>query len=250
MKLFGRFLTTLLAMIRRPISQSVASPTPTERPILVAVRNACEEIVAGLGNALVSVRTLDGLSFDVRAGELLLLIGGVASGATSLLGALYGPPASRARAQRYVTPGVQLRRATIPFSASEALIAGWSDAHHAPRTASSSDASNAHSRGPVVYLLRVRPDDATRAASCGAITTHSWREWAGALQRCGGAIVLARHGSAPNERVEHEQRAPGRGALPDFSMVRESSNRDRSHVRTLTLHAGQFVSADRQWAEV
>ncbi len=237
-------------MISRPISQSGASSAPTERPILVAVRNACEEIVAGLGSALVRVRTLDGLSFEVRAGELLLLTGGVASGATSLLGALYGPPASRARAQRYVTPGVQLRRATIPFSASEALIAGWRDAHDthdALRTAPSPDASSAGSRPPVVYLLRVRPDDATRTAATGAITQYSWREWAGALQRCGGAIVVARQGRSPGNRAEHGTRATDGAAPPDFSVVRESSDRDRSYVRTLTLHAGRIVSADRQW---
>lgn len=234
-------------MISQPNSQSAAPSARTERPILVAVHNACEQIVAGLGNALLSIRTLDGLSCDVRAGELLLLVGGVASGATSLLGALYGPPASRARAQRSVTPGVQLRRATIPFSASEALVAGWRDARDPSLARSASDGSGTNARAPVVYLLRVRPDDSTRAAVTGAITTHSWRAWASALQRCGGAIVIARQSTPAGGTFEHGKRAAASGAHSEMTMVREASVADRDLVRTLTLHAGRIVSADRQW---
>lgn len=228
-------------MISHQLSQHAAVVARTVRPVLIAVQDACEEIVAGLGSALFSVRTLDGLSCDVRAGELLLLVGGVASGATSLLDALYGPPASRARAQRRVTSGVQLRRATIPFNASEAIIAGWRDAQDSSQSAASPDVSNV-TRAPVVYLLRVRPNDPTRDASIGGITPHSWRAWSGALKRCGGAVVLAR---GSERRVgEGEKRATAQRAFQDLAMVRESYERDDVQIRTLTLHAGRIVSAE------
>ncbi len=233
-------------MISHPLFQRAASSTRTERPILVAVHNACEEIVAGLGSALFSVRTLDGLSCDVRAGELLLLVGGVASGATSLLGALYGPPASRARAQRYAIPGVQLRRATIGFGASEAIVAGWSDAQASTPIPHSSNAATAAARTPVVYLLRVRADDSTRAGCTGAITTHSWRSWAAALRERGGAIVLARANQSSAAPQENEKRTGDRAVPSEISMVRESADRGRHQMRTITLHAGRIISADWQ----
>lgn len=233
-------------MISRPISDRAALPARADRPILVAVRDACEEIVAGFGSALLHVRTLDGLSCEVRAGELLLLVGGVASGATSLLSALYGPPMSRARAQRVVSPSVQVRRATIAFSVSEAIIRGWRDTQHAWDAADSRADGAAVESARVVYLLRVRPDDAMRPATTGAISLHSWREWAGMLKRRGDAVVLARHANPERALTLNEKRATGRGALPESAMVRESRDREEHHVRVLTLHAGRIVSADRR----
>ena len=234
-------------MISHPLPQHAPVVARTVRPVLIAVHNACEEIVAGLGSALFSVRTLDGLSCDVRAGELLLLVGGVASGATSLLAAMHGSP-SRVRAARHVTAGVQLRRATIPFSASEAIMTGWRAAQVEPPEPIDGAAAVAEGRAPVVYLLRVRPDDVTRANSTGVNTTHSWRAWAAALRARGGAVVLARADNASEHVRGREKRTTDRGALSEVAMVRETNECGRGWIRTITVHAGRIVSADRQWS--
>ncbi len=223
-------------MIRRPFPCGDSSPSFAHRPVLVAVRNACEEIVAGLGSALCTVRTLDGLACDVRAGELLLLVGGVASGAISLLSALQGVR-TRGRAQRLLTPGVRIRRAMIPFAASEAIIAGWKDALSAGQTLGIVGPGNS---APLVYLLRVRPAASARPETTGAFTLGAWRAWAEALQRQGSAIVLARH-DEPRPPI---RRAVGTVANSDPVLVRETPPDGRTQIRTLTLHAGRIVRVE------
>ena len=94
-------------------------------PILLAVRDLREEVRAGFGQSLFAVRPLDGVSLAVRGGELVVLRGGVACGAASLIAHLTGIRAIRSGA-RIVARGVQVRRGCISERALAALMSGWS----------------------------------------------------------------------------------------------------------------------------
>ncbi len=245
-------------MIARPHSTSsgqldseATHSSAQPSPVLVSVRDAREEVIAGYGGTLLAVRTLDGCSCDVHARELLLLTGGVASGARALLRAFHGP-SLRVQLTRQVAEGVQIRRAVIQSAALSPILRGWRDAVTSADTnervsgqAERAERANLSSVSVrhVVYLLRVRATGGARATGSAAVGSafgtdsehdaySSWRQWAESLRRSGGAIVLAcdnpvlgRHGT-----VHQLQRIPGRpqtrratveGGAPQ-EMVRET----------------------------
>lgn len=109
---------------------SVPSSTPTEpRPAVLA--EELEKTFPG------GVRALGGLSFSLRAGELVAIVGGNGSGKTTLLGALYGivaPDRGRVRVLGLdpVREGPALRRRS-GFASQEAALdvetTGWETLH-------------------------------------------------------------------------------------------------------------------------
>ncbi len=225
------------------------------RPVLVAVRDAREELIAGCGTTLLAVRTLDGLSCDLHEGELLFLTGSVASGARALLRAFHGHT-TRLHVRRRVAQGVQIRRAAINASALEGIVAGWHD--HPARAIDASATTPASSRR-VVYLLRVRSPSQLCATSSHAANTDaiaSWRHWAAALRVRGGAMVLACEGSASMQAADIRPRRVTKLGDTPVDVVRESMidrlsyepsrNRTRevgtrTGVRVLALAAGRIV---------
>ena len=200
----------------------------------------------------------------MHAGELLTLRGSVASGALSLLRALHGT-SPRIRAEHHSAPHVQLRRATISASSALGIESGWRDLSDDEQQISSADIVTSHTlqlrtggargprgprgpRSPVVYLLRVRTlergDAAIAEPFVDDIQTAStaWHEWAKHVRDSGGAVVLAVQ--TPLAAFAQTQTRPTvRGARLIPTLVRERVSVRAHNIRTLTLHAGQFVSA-------
>lgn len=210
----------------------------TESPVLLSVHDLHEEIVAGAGGATCAVRTLDGLSCHVRVGELVVLQGGVASGANSLLDVFAGLRA-RVRGVRHVHPRTRVRRGAISTTAARAIVAAWSDAHRVPAPAVTRwpiiATPTANAAAPVAYLLRVhtRPDAvAAPAVSAG------WRDWAERVRTYNAAVVLA-----VQFALGTTERTAGPEAPPEQYVVREPQRvYDSARVRVLTLRAGRIVA--------
>lgn len=194
---------------------------------LIAVRNLRETVRAGFGSAMASVRTLDDVSVEVHAGELLVVESAAFNGAGALYSALAG--AGRGVAgERHVGAGVQLRRGSIPASARDAIIATWAQGAWA-----------ALSEARVVYLLRVRagpPIAPSRAAH------DAWHDWATAVRGNNGAVVLFDTSRDVMRRMPAERTRAARVAEPSqgCTTMRESVTRGR--LRTLTLSAGRIVA--------
>ncbi len=210
-------------------SSTVASP------VLLSVHNVYEEVTAGLGRARCIVRTLDGLSCDIRAGELVILQGDIASGASSLLD-IFAGMRTHAHGTRFVAAKVRVRRGAICADAARAIIAGWSEQYTLPRRQRRSLDT------PVAYLLRVR----MRSSETANVDApyHAWRTWAAALHQQRGTIVLR----VQQAVAENTQRADIVGALREATVVRERHLRQtlpepHSDVRILTLVAGKIVTA-------
>ena len=224
------------------------------RTRLVAVRGLSETVAAGHGNAMLFVRTLDDVSLDVRAGDLVLLTGRVGEGAASLAGALAG----RRRivhGARELHPGGRVRRGSISGEAQQAIIGGWAAGSSNRRT------NDDDGRSRTAYVLRVRHGDA-RMRGC---PDGAWFGWARALCESGGAIVLwevaerwrdtavgAGGGSAVHEaRLDASGPYRGmlhRGVLPeawsgsDAAVARDHPGR----LRAARLIAGRLVPALRE----
>jgi energy-coupling factor transporter ATP-binding protein EcfA2 len=238
------------------------TPSPfTPPPVLLAVRDVREEIRAGLGQTSLTVRTLDGVTLEVHAGELVVLRGGVASGAPSLLAALAGVRRAR-RGHRRLARGVQVRRAGISDAAFAAIAAAWAQ----PREARGHELAFP-ARPRVVYIFRVRspergPPPGPRGHTLNAGTvadTSVWGAWAEALRARGGSIVAhiaddRGHAARPTyPRVEpvtkrtspavHEATAGDHRAYQTPGKASRASTRVHGRVRTITLAAGRIVSA-------
>ena len=201
---------------------------PSRTDVLLRVRDLSTEIRAGYGGASCAVRTLDGVSLSVRAGEMIIVRGGVASGASTLIDTLSGRRTCD-QGERAVSARVQVRRAGIGALAFNAMYAAWTDAHGAMSPAPGAS-------GRVVYVLRVKSATARPRA---ATDTIAWRTWASAL-RANGHSVIAQlvdpsPAMAPYRTGKHEHREPDRPA------VRENLVSGNS-VRVLTLAAGRIVS--------
>jgi energy-coupling factor transporter ATP-binding protein EcfA2 len=250
------------------VSGMTRSPD-TPPPVLLAVRDVREEIRAGLGQTSLTVRTLDGVTLQVHAGELVVLRGGVASGASSLLAALSG--ARRVRTgHRRLARGVQVRRACISSAAFSAIAAAWAQ----PQPAASNQ-SQPLARARVVYLFRVRAGAPGRPTAVlahdstgrrSAADASVWGVWAESLRAHGGSIVAhvaddRLHDPrpyAPSSRYPHAKAAQNTspavheataGDRRSYPMSRDASterprHRPRGTMRTLTLAAGRIVSAD------
>lgn len=201
---------------------------PSRTEVLLRVRDLSTEIRAGYGGASCTVRTLDGVSLSVRASEMIIVRGGVASGASTLIDTLSGRRTCD-QGERAVSARVQVRRARVGGEAFNAMYAAWSDAR-----SSTGLASIASTR--VVYVLRVMsPTERTRAET----DTIAWRNWAGALRASGHSVVAhvvdPTHAMTPYRTGKHEHREADRPA------VRENLVPGNS-VRVLTLAAGRIVS--------
>ena len=213
-------------------------------PLLLAVRDLHEEVRAGFGQSLFAVRTLDGVSLAVRAGELVVLRGGVACGAASLIAHLTGTRALRSGA-RIVARGVQVRRGCISERALDALMSGWSAAPdnpiHAPVR-----------RAPVVHVFRVRPFKESPAQPEHLLRAQheQWRAWAMALRAEGGSVVV--HAPLPPTAPRpvrrygmHPTMHPSTRKPPAVNEPSTAGNEPSGDgIRVLTLAAGRIVSAD------
>lgn len=180
---------------------------------------------------MASVRTLDDVSVEVHAGELLVVESAAFNGAGALYSALVG--AGRGIAgERHVSAGVQLRRGSIPASARDSIVATW--AH---------GVSAALSEARVVYLLRVR-SGLTVASS--RVAQDAWHDWATALRASNGAVVLfdtSREGmrSTPAEFTRAATVA-GVARAARVAEPSQGSGTMRGRLRTLTLSAGRIVA--------
>ena len=212
-------------------------------PILLAVRDLREEVRAGFGQSLFAVRTLDGVSLAVRGGELVVLRGGVACGAASLIAHLTGIRAIRSGA-RIVARGVQVRRGCISELALDALMSGWSAKPEKP----------VHvpvRRVPVVHVFRVRPfrESPERTDQRIRKQQEQWRAWAMALRAEGGSVVV--HAPLPTTTqkpapVRRYGMHPTSRKSPVVSEASAAGNETPGEgIRVLTLAAGRIVSADR-----
>ncbi len=214
------------------MTHSLSSPRPAP-PLLLAVHDLREEVRAGFGQTALVVRTLDGVSLEVRAGELVVLRGGVASGVVSLLGALAGTRRVWS-GNRIAACGVQVRRGSISDVAFRALTAAWSERHVVAESPVQRDDT------PTVYLFRVRRRECTATSfpprSLVARTDEAaWRTWADSLRARGGSVLahvqtqaseFNNHAGAVHEATGSEYAVESRG------------------VRVLTLAAGRIVNAD------
>ncbi len=219
-------------MLSRMLSSSRPQSVTVASPVLLSVHNMHEEITAGLGHARCSVRTLDGLSCEIRAGELVILQGDIASGASSLLDVFAGLR-TRSRGIRHVAEKVRVRRGAISRGAARAIIAGWSVQH------TQTDIQHLRKETPVAYLLRVRTR--TRANTSVTSSHHAWRTWAAALRQENCAIVL---GVRPPLALVTQRTTQRTTQRAEPVMVREPSrNQSRPNVRVLTLVAGKIVTA-------
>ncbi len=208
---------------------------PTHRaPVLLAVRDVRAEVLAGFGQTALMVRTLDGVSLELHAGELVVLQGGVASGAVALLNALAGTRhiLSGTRVEAH---GVRVRRGSISDEAFRALAAAWTE-HEV------TDGSYAvYETRPAVYLFRVRrggPDAETSAGwrrNPPATDLGVWRTWAASLRAHGGCVLAY----CPTTR----EASRGHAVHEMANGVNEYAPR-YTGVRLLTLAAGRIVRSD------
>lgn len=204
-------------------------------PVLLAVHDLREEIRAGFGQTRLAVRTLDGVSLALRSGELVVIRGGVASGATSLLGALTGARAVDRRSidgTRVVARGVQIRRGRISVDALRVLIAAWSSPLPAGLRVE-------YSATPVVYVFRVRATS-TPIPLSGATM---WREWAVRMRSRGGSVLahvpISAHMHATRDMAAEQSPSAVHEATSETGIYAS----DAGNVRLLTLSAGRIVKA-------
>ncbi len=206
-----------------------------EPQVLVSVHDLREEVRAGLGNAHVAVRTLDGVSLTVHAGEFVIVRGGVASGATSLLAALAGRRTLQS-GSRIVAPSVQIRRGAIGSDAMEAMRRAWREP--APREALIT------SRTPVLYLFRVR-GHASLAPRNSAVQADRWTAWARSLRVTGGSVLVHTPVALPHSADTRAIDLPGKHSPAVFeNTAGERQLHSRPAVREFTIAAGRMVSAD------
>jgi hypothetical protein len=232
-----------------PHANEVQRQDPSASPPLVAVRGLRETVAAGFGNAMLVVRTLDDVSLSVRSGDLVLVSGAAGAGAASLVATLAGRRRI-SHGSRELSPGARVRRGVVTPDARDAIVAGWTS------NADGLTSPYRHASTPTAYLLRVRSAIATTASSNGSTLpgrgraddeqrdagkdmTESWKSWAGALRKAGGAIVLWESGVKQNH-------VPGAQAAVAFRRVREEGVRERpvreGRVRVLTLVAGRIAA--------
>ncbi len=214
------------------MTHSFTSPRPAP-PLLLAVHDLREEVRAGFGQTALVVRTLDGVSLEVRAGELVVLRGGVASGVVSLLGALAGTRRVWS-GNRIAARGVQVRRGSISEVAFRALTAAWSER---PIVAVS---PVLRELAPTVYLFRVRRREcaATHSSSRSLLARtdeEAWRTWVASLRARGGSVLA----HVPTQASELDNHAGAVHEATGSEYAVESGG-----VRVLTLAAGRIVSAD------
>ncbi len=245
--------------------------------VVLSVRDLREEVRAGLGQAALTVRTLDGVSLTVHAGELIVLRGGIASGAASLLNALAG--ISRPRTgERVPARGLRVRRGCISPAAFAAIAAAWDGSDASLDTQVGTTVSRPlgtrvglaqTARLPLVYVFRVRPraDHLRTSSRRDVADPRAWRAWADALRAGGGSVLAhlppacephepwrygsprAHSGSIAGHNTSGDQLRASRSTAVHETAIGTRSARVPSSgytggVRTITLAAGRIVSAD------
>ncbi|MBL0170731.1 MAG: hypothetical protein IPP90_08370 [Gemmatimonadaceae bacterium] len=240
---------TMLAASRTIVtgmSNPLKQPHPQSPPVLLSVRDLHEEIRAGYGQTVFAVRTLDGVSLDVRAGELVVLQGGVASGAVSLLETLAGTR-RRLSGLRVAAHGVQIRRGSISHEAFRAITNAWS-----PSVGITAPIDIAPA--PVVYVFRVRPRTSMVSPSPKLWRTRTgdpstWRAWVESLRARGGSVLV--YVSPSGHARGHPPHSGARLPDPHVDAVHEGVAAlhgygvESGMVRVLTLAAGRIVGAHR-----
>ncbi len=212
-------------------------PTPTRA--LIRVRNVRQTVRAGTDATKVCVRTLDGVSAMVSAGELVILRGGVASGAPSLAAFMAGYRHGM-HGTREIASGVRVRRGSISYSAFCALRTAWETAIPRDKCVTTDDLETAQKYAtPVVYVFRVREDLALRPSPRSSVRADggydAWREWAQVVRVHGGSVVVQ---CATRQRKHREQPSSAVHERPPHDRQRTSSAR----VRVLTLAEGRVVT--------
>ncbi len=206
---------------------------------LVQLRALREEISAGAGSAFATVRTLDDVSLTIQAGELVVIAGGVASGAASLVSAVAGLRAIR-HGQRRVARGVQIRRGVIGSDACRALVQAWADeqAIDYRTTIGAGVGANGSTPTRLLYVLRVRAEQSSSAP------VDAWRSWCAALRTRGGSVLL--HGAAASHYQSLSSVAPHRHTVrePLPSGLTSHQRRPANTIRLVSLDAGRIVTAD------
>lgn len=212
-----------------------STPDPERAPpsVLVSVHDVREEIRAGLGNAQVAVRTLDGVSLSVHAGEFIVVRGGIASGATSLLAALAGQR-TYASGIRRAAPTVQIRRGAIAAPAFRAMRQAWVD--HTPQ------ARPSDIRSVALYLFRVRRAHADEA-DVVSVDVSRWQAWARALRESGSSVLVHLPHDVDEPRIGSSTSPEKHTPAVFENTTGENSSYRRSGVRELTIAAGRLVSA-------
>ena len=213
-----------------------ATANRTESPVLLSVHDLHEEIVAGAGGATCAVRTLDGLSCHVCVGELVVLQGGVASGANSLLDVFAGLR-TRVKGVRQMHPRIRVRRGAISTTAARAIVSAWSDSHRRSASAATgrpvSPTLTSDAGAPVAFLLRVH----TRRDSGPAHEEMAWwRDWAERMRARNAAVVLA----VPLA-LDTKGRAEGHTSHEQLGVREPQRMYGSERVRVLTLRAGKIV---------
>ncbi|MCC6242275.1 MAG: hypothetical protein IT353_05515, partial [Gemmatimonadaceae bacterium] len=172
-----------------------APSSQLDRIPLLTVHGGHAETHAGGVTSSIRIRALDNVSVAIHEGELVVLQGGVASGATTLFGVMCGER-MLAAGVRSVAPDVRIQRATISAQAFAAIQGAWS----VPRVPMTRRDDAAPPRGEVVralhgaprplVLLRVRSQPHSRTHYAAPIMMHStWQAWAQVVRARGGAIV-------------------------------------------------------------
>ena len=215
------------------------------RRVVLELRECSAHVRAGYGLAAIAVRTLDNISLAVHQRELVLLRGGVASGARALVRALDGR-LKICDGSRRAVPNVQLRRASVSAIALQGMVDGWRE----PVAYDVADAVTS----PVVYLFRVRSTPASPSGDGDHRDRAAWRLWARALRARGGSIVAqidhvseamptaARHDEQPVWRPNAKTPAV-HDASAGVSRVSETTGASAG-IRVCTLVAGRLISAD------
>ena len=213
-------------------------------PVLLAVRDLHEEIRAGFGRSMLTVRTLDGVSLVVRSGELVVLRGAVACGAASLIALLTGTRTVRSGV-RIVARGVQIRRGCIGPDALNALMSGWSATPVRPLHAFVR-------RTPVVHVFHVRSSagSSRRPPAMVDADQDQWRAWAMSLRAQGGSVIVhvpITGTPSPRPPIRRYGMHPRSGRAPvvqEATTTSDARGDSTGGVRVLTLAAGRIVGAD------
>lgn len=164
--------------------------THTARAPLLAIHRGRAEARAGSHSASICIRDLDDVSVAVHEGELVVLHGGVASGANALFHILSGARVLQGGV-RTVAPHVRIVRATISARAFAAIHESWPHRRHARVGYSKRGRSRPTDAPPRdahrdVFLFRVRPSVEHADTT---MMDNAWRAWAHVVRQRGGAIV-------------------------------------------------------------
>lgn len=206
------------------------------QPLLSLIGATAEWSVGHNPHCVATVRWLDGVHLEVRAGECVLVHHHDPAGVRILLAALAGHPAVHARpwmrGARVLSRGVRVRRGSIRTDVIAPIVAAWQSAR-SPRVGSSD-------RAPVVYLLR-----ASRAPAVVPADHRQWAAWAAAQRNAHGALVVVAD-ERPGAQAKAVQRAAP--SLPDGvhepQPVYREASRESARIRQWAWRHGRLAVVD------